>query len=75
MNAAIESVKIKFVIAATHNVEVMSLDRVTGFLEVDPLGGMPKDHLSHTVAQSTTVWDLFDFDMVTGIQCLPIEVG
>jgi len=51
----------------------MSLNPVTGLLRVDPLSGMPKDHLSDAVAQLNNVLDLFDFDTVTGNQYLPIE--
>ena len=73
INAAIEAVRIKFLIAATPNAEVMSLNPVTGLLRVDPLSGMPKDYLSDAVAQLNNVLDLFDFDTVTGNQYLPIE--
>ena len=73
INAKIEAVRIKFLSAATPNAEVMSLNPVTGLLRVDPLGDMPKDHLSDAVAQLNNVLDLFDFDTVTGNQYSPIE--
>ncbi len=62
VNAAIAGIRLKYAVLATPNAEVMSINPDTGKLRVDPLTGMPRDHLQEAVEKLENVLDLFDFE-------------